>query len=297
MKENKIAFSIDLDDWYHMSYITGTPTSMYPSVEACLKDYPDFDLISEPTMKLLEVLNKKNIKATFFINAHMIALYPKIMQAIKDEEHEVANHSYYHTIAIDKTTKDASISQDQWKQEVVRAKNEIESFFKTNVVGYRAPNIYITDWMLDFLIDEGFVYDSSLANNLFYDKTNLNITQIPRVPFYYSKEGTGEKIMELPWSNCKLFNYYLPGGGSFFFRLLGRLYFKFLLNQQLALGDTMFYMHPFELSDVPIPIRNKKSAIYWVGKGEKTLKAMSRLFDDFEGQWCTCKEVYERNKI
>jgi peptidoglycan/xylan/chitin deacetylase (PgdA/CDA1 family) len=297
MTEHKIAFSVDLDDWYHMSYITGTPDSRYNSIDDFLNNWKGrFDMVTRPTIELLEILYKKNIKATFFVNAHMIDIYPEMMNALKDSGHEIANHSYYHTIAIAKKTKDSTISQAAWKNEVDSAKIKINDFFHQNPLGYRAPNIYITDWMLDYLIEQGYKYDASLANNILYDKTNLRISEIPRRPFlYYHTKEKSKSIMELPGSNFKVSKTLLPGGGSFFFRFFGKKYFSKLLHQQLKIGDTMFYIHPFELSNEPIPIRNKKSWLYWVNKGDKTKKSLLSLFDNFEGRWSTCKEVYEKN--
>ena len=47
-------------------------------------------------------------------------------------------------------------------------------------------------------------------------------------------------LIEIPWVSRKIGSYYLPGGGAFFFRLFGAMYFTKMYRQHLKQGDGVF---------------------------------------------------------
>ncbi|EAP98022.1 putative deacetylase (putative secreted protein) [Janibacter sp. HTCC2649] len=51
---------------------------------------------SEITPQLLEVLKKKNVKATFFLQGDHVAAHPELVRRIHDEGHVIGNHSWSH---------------------------------------------------------------------------------------------------------------------------------------------------------------------------------------------------------
>ena len=54
--------------------------------------HPDF------TPRLLDILKKENIKATFFMVGRCVVTYPDIVKRMVDEGHEVASHSWSHPL-------------------------------------------------------------------------------------------------------------------------------------------------------------------------------------------------------
>jgi peptidoglycan/xylan/chitin deacetylase (PgdA/CDA1 family) len=48
------------------------------------------------TEKVLDILKKENVKATFFLVGKNVEKYPHVVQRILDEKHLIANHSYSH---------------------------------------------------------------------------------------------------------------------------------------------------------------------------------------------------------
>lgn len=48
------------------------------------------------TPKILEVLHRNNVSATFFVLGSKADQYPKVMQWIKKAGHEIGNHGYHH---------------------------------------------------------------------------------------------------------------------------------------------------------------------------------------------------------
>ena len=50
----------------------------------------------ESTPKLLEILEKQNIRAVFFCDGKAAEMYPCLVERIRDEGHMVGNHGYNH---------------------------------------------------------------------------------------------------------------------------------------------------------------------------------------------------------
>lgn len=285
---NKIFLSIDLDDWYHTPAITGSSFAMYKTVDDFFKDWNErFDYITDSTLKTLQLLKRHNIRATFFVIADQVDRYPVIMKALKESGHEIACHSLHHTVPFDTKTKVQTQSNDEWKSELVQAKNILENYFEREVIGYRAPGAYLANWMIPILEECGFKYDSSVALNSLYNKTNVMLKNIPQNPYLINSNDLSAlnpdtNIIEFPWANYNLMGYYLPTAGSYFFRLLGNTFFQHVIKSNLKKGHTMFYFHTIEITDDKIPLENnKKRPLYWINKGEKTLNNLDSLFSRF----------------
>ena len=240
MKINKIAFSIDLDDWYHTPLVSGANFSKFKDVNSFFNSWKGrFDYVTFPALKLLDILDTADIKVTFFVIADMVERYPELMKKLKNSKHEIAHHSLHHTIPFDTKTKILIQSEIEWEKELITAKDILENYFDRKIVGYRAPGAYFADWMIPLLKKNGFKYDSSIAYNSIYNKTNIKIKNIPRNCFHLNDKGElsdqKDDLFEIPWSYLKVGNIALPGGGAFFFRVLGYFYFRHLLNQTLNL--------------------------------------------------------------
>jgi peptidoglycan/xylan/chitin deacetylase (PgdA/CDA1 family) len=61
--------------------------------------------IPEITPWVLDLLDKYNIKATFFCVADNIRKYPEVYQMIKDRGHPVGNHTFHHLQGLRSATK------------------------------------------------------------------------------------------------------------------------------------------------------------------------------------------------
>jgi peptidoglycan-N-acetylglucosamine deacetylase len=48
------------------------------------------------TLKIIEILSKRNIRATFFLLGSQIKTYPEVTKALVDGGHEIGNHTYAH---------------------------------------------------------------------------------------------------------------------------------------------------------------------------------------------------------
>ena len=302
MTSNKIAFTVDLDDWYHTPLVAGANFSHYPDVPTFFREWKGrYDYITAATHRLLDMLDRHHVRATFFVIADQVERYPEIMQRLKTSGHEIAHHSLHHTIPFNTQTREETQSQQQWEAELILARTILEDFFETPVTGYRAPGAYFADWMIPLLIKHGFRYDSSVVSNSVYNKSNRDLKHFPKTPFWLDTDFGVAKdaknaLLEIPWVSRKVGPLYLPGGGAFFFRLLGARYFIGMLRQHLKQGDGVFYIHSLDLCTESIPLGNfRNRPFYWINKGEKTVKALDKLLRAFPGQFCTCEEIVQRH--
>jgi peptidoglycan-N-acetylglucosamine deacetylase len=302
---NKIALSFDVEDWYHAPMITGSSFAKYNTLEEFFSQWKgDYDTITDALLRILTILDDLQIKATFFMVANMVDKYPVLFNALKNSKHEIACHSLHHYSLIHAKTKEKLNTEESFRYDLIKAKQILESYFEQEIIGYRAPGAYFGAWMIDILKSEGFRYDSSISFNSLYNKTDKKLSNIPTSPYYMDYKtlgpGTSEnELIELPWSHYRVYGkYILPAGGAYFFRVFGIPYFRHTLNKCLSHGDTMFYLHPLDISTIPIPMHNFKSRpFYWINKGEKTEKRLIALLNEFKGLMTTCKDVYDRYRL
>lgn len=299
---NKIALSIDVEDWYHTPLVTGSPFAKFKNTSDFFKQWKgDYDMITSSTLRILDMLDKHDITATFFILGDVVVRYKEIVERLKNSAHEIGCHGYDHQIALDPNTKKPLMSADEWMKEVKSSKELLEETFRKQVIGYRAPGAYFGKWMIQGLESLGFKYDSSIAYNSFYNKTDTKLHSIPTTPYRMNRDdlsgnNPNSEIVELPWSNLKLFNIRFPAGGAFFYRLLGNAYFKFALDNCLKKGDTMFYLHPYDLTYKRIPMGNFQSRpFFWINQGKTTERRFEKLLAIYKDSLTTCEEVYNRS--
>ena len=296
MKDNRIAFSVDLDDWYHTPLVAGADFSHYPTVNAFFEAWKErYDYVTEPSFRLLDLLDKYQVKATFFVIADMVDRYPELMKRLKESGHEIAHHSLHHTIPFNTRTKEQVQTQQEWEVELLKAREILESYFERPIKGFRAPGAYFADWMVPILIKHGFEYDSSVVSNSVYNKSNRDLSHFPKTPFYLDAQfkvsrSPEDALLEIPWVGRKIGPYYLPGGGAFFFRLFGARYFTNMFRQHLKLGDGVFYIHSLDLSNETFPLSNfRNRPFYWINKGDKTLRNLEKLIKKLPGNFVPCE--------
>jgi peptidoglycan/xylan/chitin deacetylase (PgdA/CDA1 family) len=105
--------------------------------------------------RLLMLLGQYNIRSTWFIPGHTIEAFPEVVQKIADQGHEIAHHGYCHE-------NPATLSPKDEQQILERGMKAIREITGKPPVGYRSPAWDISAHTLSFLVEHGFIYDSSL---------------------------------------------------------------------------------------------------------------------------------------
>ena len=223
--------SVDVEDYFQVEAFAGTihrdAWSSYPS------------RVEENTLRVLDLLDKADIKATFFILGWVADHFPGLVRRIVERGHEPACHSYWHRLVY-------KLTPDQFRRDTLRAKDAIEQAAGARVYGYRAPSFSITrssTWALDLLRELGFLYDSSVFP-IRHDV--YGFPDAPRFPFRL--ETPFGDLLEFPLTTFRLRRGpVLPVAGGGYLRILPRWYTKLGVLQAWREGLTVVsYVHPWE---------------------------------------------------
>ena len=239
-KNPSFVLSIDVESWEEANIDCQIPTN--PS-------------LVRQVDKVLEILAKHNAKATFFILGKVAQTFPEAVKSIVTAGHEVACHSYFHKPIYRQTP-------EEFKADLLRAKQALESVSGQKVCGFRAPYFSITReslWALPILIEAGFGYDSSLVP-----------VRAPHYGFADGKEGfyrlslsNGVSLIEAPPATTRVFGYRVPLGGGYFKMFSKEPFIRKLADLQSRNLPAVFYFHPHELEELP-PRKELNDVPFWI---------------------------------
>ncbi len=97
---------------------------------------------NEDTQQLIDILEKYNIKATFFLVGEWVDKYPESVKALHDAGHEIMNHSSSHPHM-------SKLSKDQILKELNECNDKIEAITGIRPILFRAPYGEYNDTVLD----------------------------------------------------------------------------------------------------------------------------------------------------
>ena len=231
VEEKKILITVDLEDWFQVenfkSYINRNEWDSYE------KRY------ERSTFLILDLFDRYNVKATFFILGWNAEKSPHLIREISRRGHEIASHGYHHDLC-------GSLDEDALYIDLKKSKDVLEDISGVEVRGYRAPSFSVDDRVLKILKRLGYVYDSS------FNSLGLN-SRYGKISFAeYRKQNLAyidaDGFIELPVSNLNFAGLNLPWGGGGYFRFWPAFLFyqgvKSILTKE---GGYNFYLHPWEL--------------------------------------------------
>ena len=209
------------------------------------------------TQRLLDLLAAHERRITMFVLGKFAERFPKVVERMSREGHEVASHGFGHVETF-------HLTPAQFREDVHRSKRLLEDIVGTPVIGYRAPDFSIVDktiWALDVLADEGFTYDSSIFP---VKNGRYGIPSWPIEPTVVELPS-GNTIVELPIASLQLFDRRWPVAGGGYHRLLPWPVIKWAMNRCLRQnGVFMAYCHPYEFDasefaelDFDVPLKTK----------------------------------------
>lgn len=149
----------------------------------------EFGAVAVP--RILRLLQRRGISATFFIPGHTIETYPDLCRQVVDSGCEVGLHGYAHEM-------NALQSEEDERTAMGRAFELIENLTGSAPVGYRAPAGDLTAQTINLLLEFGVLYDSSLMGHDYRPyRVRTDDVLTDDAP---ARWGPESPLIELPWS-------------------------------------------------------------------------------------------------
>ena len=213
--------TFDIEEWWHFD--------VYSKEDQWDTYEPRIDLYLN---RVLDELDLRNIKATFFCLGWIARKYPQVIKKIAEKGHEIACHTDKHIFVKDMTP-------ESFNKDLEIALYSIECISGKKIKSFRAPAFTITEnekWAFDVLKQNGIEYDCSIF------PTSRSYGGFPNFgegkPTLISYNGS--IIKEFPINTgCFLGKKFVFGGGGYF-RLFPYLLIKRLMQQS---DYNMTYLH------------------------------------------------------
>ena len=226
-------------------------------------------------VRILELLDEKGMKATFFVLGWIAEKHPDVVKMIYEAGHEVATHGYSHKSIADQ-------SRGEFEEDLARSIDVIEGLVSEKVIGYRAPNFSVsseTFWVFEVLADQGIEYDSSIFP-IKHDR--YGVKDFPRFPVRIRLNGRKD-LVEFPVSTVTLLGRNIPVSGGGYFRLYPYHFIKWAIHSINEGGKpVLVFLHPWELDpDLPRVQAGLFSKFRTYANLYLTQDRFSRLLNDF----------------
>lgn len=263
--------TVDVEEWFQVENLKGV----------IKKSDWEFkkSSVEENTLKILDILDKYKISATFFVLGWVAEQKKQLVKTISEKGHEIACHGYSHDLAY-------TLGEKKLLQDILKSKILLEDIISQPIVGYRAPSFSISDIVLKILKELQFTYDSSYNPfrwNERYGKIDSTLQSINN-GCYLTKYG----LLEIPLSTFSIFKINIPVGGGAYFRIIPYFIFKRLVKAILEKRNFYtFYIHPWELEPSQEKIKNIKLNFkfrhyYGLRSTEKKFEKILKFLKDSE---------------
>ncbi len=184
---------------------------------------------TEGTIKILSLLKRHQVKATFYCTANFALNKPDVIAAIVADGHEIASHGYYHS-----DFKVAHLRQ---------SKEALEQLTGKKVLGYRMARMMPVDEKE--ILAAGYVYNSSI-NPTFLPGRYNNFNK-PRTWFYQ------DQVLQLPSSVTPVVRFPLFW---LTFHNLPMVLIRWMCRRTYKKdGYLNLYFHPWEFTNLNQPER------------------------------------------
>lgn len=127
--------------------------------------------------RLLALLRREGIPATFFTPGWVVERYPAAIESILGDGHELAHHGYQHIPPANQSPAEEEAALLAGSEAITKASGQ-------RPVGYRSPSWEFSAVTLDLLERHGFRYSSNCMDD---DR-----------PYIHSRDGTSTGLVELP---------------------------------------------------------------------------------------------------
>ena len=196
--------------------------------------------VEQNTLRILDILERHKVKATFFILGWIAKRHPRLIEVIAQEKHEIASHGYDHKLIYD-------LAVEEFKADLQKTNDFLKVITGQEIKGYRAPSFSLNAKDIEkfeMMAGLGFTYDSSLFPMKHFRYGDA--VSVPLMPF--NIENNGRAILkEFPMSVVDFAGRRIPAGGGGYFRLYPDFFLARNFRQVEKAGrPNIVYLHPWE---------------------------------------------------
>lgn len=233
------ALTIDLEDW---------------AQAAVRDDLPITSRVVKNLARLLDLLDRKGVRATFFALGKACREHPDLLPAIASAGHEIATHGFGHEL-VHRMTPESFVA------DLKRSIELIEQQTGRRPVGYRAPAFSVTrstPWVGPILTEHGIRYSSSIFP---IAGRRYGIAGAPRFPHRWPTCD----LVEFPLTTIRRLGRNFPVAGGGYLRLLpGRIVSGAIREVNRGGHPAVVYIHPYEMDvNEPSELRRQGWPITW----------------------------------
>jgi peptidoglycan-N-acetylglucosamine deacetylase len=261
-------FSVDLEEWYHSELVEGRRSSV--------------SLAAEATYPLLDLLDRYETQASFFVVGEVAEQNPELIRSILARGHEIGCHTFSHTLLW-------KLDEPSFRKELERFRSIMEGIAGgIRIKGFRAPCFSLDNrakWALPVLSEFGYQYDASI----FPVKINplYGIRGAPLQPYRISfedvrKEDPRSPLLEFPASVLTLKGLKWPISGGFYLRATPLPLLHWGLKRINRKRAFLLYFHPWEGSAttprLKLPLFNRLISYYGTDSAMRKLEFLLKCF-------------------
>ncbi|MBK6987993.1 MAG: polysaccharide deacetylase family protein [Bacteroidetes bacterium] len=256
--------TFDLEDWFHILDFEET---------ARPAQWSNFESrIEQNTDRILQLLEKHNLTATFFCLGWIAEKYPSLIKKVS-AKHELACHSMDHQLLYLQ-------NKEQFKDDLKRNVSVLENLSGKKINAYRAPGFSISR-------EHGYVFEELNRLGINIDcsvfpaaRNHGGISDFP-VQRPCTLAGSGFEVTEFPINTRSFLSKQIVFSGGGYFRMLPYP----LIHKWMKQSDyVMTYFHPRDFDPGQPRLDNlsmKRKFMSYVGLSSSHDK-LERLLSDFK---------------
>lgn len=197
------------------------------------------------TERILDLLDRRDVRATFFVLGWVAERYPRLVVSIRSAGHEIASHGYGHHRVYE-------LGPRAFEEDLDRSFHALRQAGAERVLGYRAPEWSINDrslWALEILARRGIRFDSSMTPLRLIG--NPSYSQVP-----HTERTVSGDIVEFPPLVSRRLGQNYPLGGGWGLRMHSpRTVLRRIEEQNRRGFPVALFVHPWELDPDPPQVR------------------------------------------
>jgi polysaccharide deacetylase family protein (PEP-CTERM system associated) len=274
--------TFDIEDWY-----------CFDNISRDMEWSKFTPRIAENTSRILDELERRNLRGTFFCLGWLAKYHPDVIRNIANRGHQIGCHSYQHELA-------TRFDKQSFYIDTHRAISEIEHVIGKKVELFRAPAFSVTRknlFVFEVLHELGITTDCSIFPALREYGGMPDCSATSPVMIDYQ----GIQMKEFPLNIYKIGGRSLVFSGGGYFRIFPYVIIKHLTQRS---EYVMTYFHPIDFDSNPPPMPQLPKLRQWkntVGHKSSFIKFQSYLNDfDFISieqaddlmNWKSCKTIY-----